>query len=111
MMLCSEDSLSPSVIFASISAVAFLSLRLIFAPDAMFFKPGGTIMGGRGLSESGSTYELIWTSLGVPLKAGEGSLRVRGTRFCASGAVLRTGESDAGATGEEGSSVLSGSKR
>ena len=78
-MLCSLASLSPSVSLAKASEVAFLSLQVILAPTAMFFKPGGTIIGGRGLSESGSTYELSWMSLGVPLKAGEGNLIFSGT--------------------------------
>src|SRR5882724_1959972 len=78
-MLCSLASLSPSVILARASAVAFLSLQVILALGAMFLRPGGTIMGGRGLSESGSTYALSWMSLGVPLNAGAGSLITRGT--------------------------------
>src|SRR5579864_6188309 len=79
-MLSSEASLSPSVILARASEGAFLSLHVILAVGAMFLSPGGTISGGRGLSESGSTYELSWMSLGVPLKAGAGSLMMRGTR-------------------------------
>src|ERR1051326_678121 len=79
MMLSSEASLSPSVILARESAVAFLSLLVILASLARFLSPAGTIIGGRGLSESGSTKELNWISLGVPLKAGAGSLMFSGT--------------------------------
>src|SRR5262249_12617056 len=79
MILCSLASLSPSVTFARASAVAFLSLHVILAPCAMFLSPAGTIIGGRGLSESGSTYELSWMSLGVPLNAGAGSFMLSGT--------------------------------
>src|ERR1051325_1180571 len=78
-MLCSDASLSPSISLASISEVAFLSLAESFALGAMFFSPAGTIIGARGLSESGSTYALSWSSLGVPLKPGAGSLRLSGT--------------------------------
>src|ERR1700676_2506493 len=78
-MLCSLASLSPSVILASASDVAFLSLQVSFALGAIFIRPGGTIIGGRGLSERGSTNWLSWMSLGVPLKAGDGNLIVNGT--------------------------------
>src|SRR5258708_830652 len=79
MMLWSEGSLSPSVIFSITSGPAFGSLLVIFLPAAMFFNPAGTIMAGPGLSESGSTFGPIFISLGVPLKAGAGNLISSGT--------------------------------
>jgi len=74
MMLWSEASLSPSVSLASTSAVAFLSLDVNFAPGARLVSPAGTIIGGRGLSDGGSTNELSTMSLGVPLNPGAGNL-------------------------------------
>src|SRR5437667_6130596 len=81
MMLWSEGSLSPSVIFSRTVAVAFLSLLVSLAPAARFFRPGGIMNGGRGLSESGSTLGPSCISFGVPLNAGEGSLRSSGTNW------------------------------
>src|SRR6185369_7584433 len=83
MMLWSEGSLSPSVSLERTVSEALVSLLVSFLPGAMFLRPAGTIIGGRGLSESGSTKALSWMSLGVPLKAGSGSFRVRGTRSSA----------------------------
>src|ERR1035441_9700610 len=81
MMLWSDASLSPSVSLAKLSAGTFLSLQVILTlvSAAMFFRSGGTIIGARGLSERGSTLGPSWRSLGVPLKAGAGSLIASGT--------------------------------
>ena len=82
IMLWSDASLSPSLSLARLSAGTFLSLQVILTlgSAAMFFRPGGTIIGARGLSESGSTLGSSLKSLGVPLKAGAGSLSASGTR-------------------------------
>src|SRR5208283_312120 len=80
MMLESDASLSPSVILASMSEVAFLSLQVTLALGARLTRPRGTIMGGRGLSDIGSMSGLILICGGVPLKAGFGSLISSGTR-------------------------------
>src|ERR1043166_708779 len=61
--------------------VALVSLLVNFLPAATFLSPGGTIIGGRGVSDRGSTYALSWMSFGVPLKAGGGSFSSSGTRL------------------------------
>src|ERR1035441_8308277 len=79
MMLWSAASLSPSVSLATLSAETFLSLHVTLLLGAMFLRPAGTIMGGRGLFGNGSTLGPSFRSLGRPLKAGAGKSRVRGT--------------------------------
>src|SRR5437667_640797 len=94
MMLWSEESLSPSLSLARDSSLAFLSLLVSLDAGARFLRPGGTSIGGRGSSERGSTYELSWMSLGVPLKAGGGNFSSSGTRSPAA-APLSLGGSEA----------------
>src|ERR1017187_2679060 len=97
MMLWSDASLSPSTSLARLSAGAFFSPHgvLTLGSRAMFFRPAGTIIGARGLSEIGSTLGPSCRSLGVPLKAGAGSLMASGTRSPV-GAAGALGESAAG---------------
>src|ERR1035437_10397827 len=78
MMLWSEASLSPSVSLARLSAGTFLSLQVILLPGAMFFRPGGTIIGGRGLSEIGSALGPDRRAFGGALEGGGGQLGGRG---------------------------------
>src|ERR1017187_1913982 len=80
VMLWSDASLSPSVSLARLSAGTFLSLHVTLLPGARFSRPDGTIIGARGLAESGSTLGPSCRPLGVPLKAGAGNSRIRGTR-------------------------------
>src|ERR1039458_2955135 len=79
MMLWSAASLSPSVSLGRLSAETFLSLHVTLLLGAMFLRPAGTIIGGRGLFGNGSTLGPSSRSLGTPLKAGAGKSRMRGT--------------------------------
>ena len=66
---------------ASTLGVALGALLVTVLPRARFSRPGGTINGGRGFSESGSTFGPTLMSLGVPRNAGCGNFNGKGTRF------------------------------
>jgi hypothetical protein len=79
-MLPWSACLSPSVIFARSSLLAFLSLVVIFLPGAMLRTSGGT-MRTTGLVETGSIAVPAGALLGVPAKTGAGRFNFNGTKF------------------------------
>src|ERR1017187_1762610 len=78
-MLWSDASLSPSVSLATLSAETFLSLHVTLLLGAIFLRPDGTIMGGRGLTGNGSTLGPSFRYLGGLLKADAGKSSMSGT--------------------------------